>query len=676
MDKNLAKKRINKLIEQIDELRYRYHVLDNPTVSDEVYNSLEQELVALERQFPELKRPDSPLQRIGGKPLDKFVKVKHAVRQWSFNDAFSPEEVSDWQERIKKLLIKELGHQPQLEYVCELKIDGLHIVFTYEKGLFKLAATRGDGVIGEDVTQNIKTIQSVPLRLKKPVNIIVEGEVWLGEKQLQEINKQRRKSGELEFANPRNAAAGTIRQLDPKIVAKRQLDCFIYDLSASANKFPATQQEELEELKKLGFKVNSHYRLCRSLEEVVKFWQQWQKKRTTQEYWIDGVVIKVNQREYQNKLGYVGKAPRWALAFKFPAEEVTTVIEDIQVQVGRLGTLTPVAHLKPVRLAGTTVKRATLHNEDQIKRLGVKIGDTVVIRKAGEIIPEVVSVLPKLRTGKEKNFSMPKKCPICGSVVDKKVISEKGKEKSVAYFCTNKNCQAQQQRRIIHFVSRKAFNIDGLGEKIVEQLMAEGLIKDPADIFELEKDDLVPLERFADKSAENLINAIEVSRKVPLARFVYALGIQHVGEETAVALANWFGGLENLQKASLEKLEQISDIGPVVAKSIDEYFNNKHNLEFLEKFKKVGVEVESQKIQKEIKGVLAGKKIVVTGTLESMGRQEAKEAIRRAGGDWVSSVSKNTNYVVKGENPGSKYDTAKKLGVKIIDEKEFLKLVK
>jgi len=672
MDKQEAKKRIDKLVEQVDDLRYRYHVLDDPTVSDSIYDSLQQELKKLEEQFPDLKRSDSPLQRIGGKPLEKFVKVKHEVRQWSFNDAFSKEEITDWQERILKLLEKE-EQKSKLEYVCELKIDGLHIVFTYEKGLLKLAATRGDGIIGEDVTQNIKTINSVPLRLKRPVDVIVEGEVWLSEKQLQEINKQRKISGQPEFANPRNAAAGTIRQLDPKVVAERKLDCFVYDWSGGKEKLPETQFDELGQLKELGFKVNSHYRICKNIDEIMEFWKKWQKERGKEPYWIDGIVVKVNQRSLQNALGYVGKAPRWAIAFKFPAEEVTTVIEDIKVQVGRLGTLTPVAELRPVKLAGTTVKRATLHNEDQIRRLGVKIGDTVVIRKAGEIIPEVVSVLPKLRTGKEKEFKMPTKCPVCGSAVSKKEIIEKGLGKSVALFCTNKFCFAQKQRQMIHFVSKKAFNIDGLGQKIVIQLMEEGLLKTPADIFKLEKDDLLPLERFAEKSAANLIEAIKQAKDLTLPRFIFALGIAHVGEETAIALADYFGSLEKLKDVDESMLEKIADIGPVVSQSIIKWFNEKKNLKLLEELENNGVKISWQK-PKIVKGQLAGKKIVVTGTLESLSREEAKEKIRAAGGDWVTSVSKNTDYVVVGQNPGSKAGKARELGVKIIDEKEFLGL--
>ncbi len=674
MDKVEAKKRISKLIEQIDDLRYRYHVLDDPTVTDAIYDSLQQELRSLEEMYPDLKRTDSPLQRIGGKPLNKFVKVNHEVRQWSFNDVFSPAEIGEWESRIKKLISSD-DSDFELEYVCELKIDGLHIVFTYEQGELKLAATRGDGKIGENVTQNIKTIQSVPLKLPKPIDIIVEGEVWLSEGQLLKINKKRQSDGLPEFANPRNAAAGTIRQLDPKIVAERKLDCFIYDWSGGKEKFPETQKQELESLKALGFKVNPHYKLCRNLSEVIDYWKYWQEHRKNEPYWIDGVVVKVNSRNLQQKMGYVGKAPRWAIAFKFPAEEVTTVVENISVQVGRLGTLTPVAELRPVKLAGTTVRRATLHNEDQIKRLGVKIGDTVVIRKAGEIIPEVLSVLTKMRTGKEREFKMPKRCPVCNSTVTKKTILEKGEGKSVALFCENKNCFAQKLRNLIHFVSKKGFNIDGLGEKIVAQLSEEGLLKSPADFFALQKDDLLPLERFAEKSADNLIKAIEAAKKIPLARFIYALGIAHVGEETAISLANYFKDINSWRKLKPADLDQIDDIGPVVSQSIIDWLTVTENQSLLSDLIKQGVEVLSAKTRLA-STQLSGKKIVVTGTLVNLSRDEAKEKIRESGGDWVSSVSKNTDFVVVGDNPGSKARKAKDLGVKIISEKELLEMIK
>ncbi|MBI3290954.1 NAD-dependent DNA ligase LigA, partial [Candidatus Falkowbacteria bacterium] len=418
-----------------------------------------------------------------------------------------------------------------------------------------------------------------------------------------------------------------------------------------------------------------HYKLCGNIPEVIDFWKSWESKRKSEPYWIDGVVVKVNSMDYRDRLGFVGKAPRSVIAFKFPAEEVTTVVEDIKVQIGRLGTLTPVAYLRPVKLAGTIVKRATLHNEDQIKRLGVKIGDTVVIRKAGEIIPEVVSVLSKMRSGKEKIFKMPTKCPVCGSKVEQKVVSEKGQGKSVGFFCTNSKCFAQKQRQLIHFVSKKAFDIPGLGEKIVIQLMEEGLLKTPADIFRLEKDDLIPLERFADKSADNLLKSIENSKKISLAKFIYALGIANVGEETAIDLAGHFGALDKIMAASLEDFDVIADVGPVVAKSIADWVIDKDNILLVKDLLKVGVEPEGQKAAINKSGPLAGKKIVVTGTLESLGREEAKERIRQAGGDWVSSVSKNTDYVVAGQNPGSKREKAKELGVRILSEEEFLKLV-
>ncbi|NUM25517.1 MAG: NAD-dependent DNA ligase LigA [Candidatus Buchananbacteria bacterium] len=674
MDKQTAKKRIDKLVEQIDDLRYRYHVLDDPTVTDAIYDSLQRELAGLEKQFPELKRDDSPLSRIGGKPLDKFTKVEHQVRQWSFNDVFSESELRDWEERSLKILEKSGNSGLELEYVCELKIDGLHVVLTYEKGLLKVAATRGDGLIGEDVTQNIKTIQSIPLKLTKPVDVIVEGEIWLSEKQLVEINKQRLRDGLPEFANPRNAAAGTIRQLDPKVVAQRKLDCFVYDWSGGKELRPTTQRDELEALKKLGFKVNPHYKICKNLKDVLAFHDQWQHRRAAEPYWIDGVVVKINDVDLQRQLGYVGKAPRWAVAYKFPAEEVTTVIEDIQVQVGRLGTLTPVAHLRPVKLAGTTVKRATLHNEDQIKRLGVKIGDTVVIRKAGDIIPEVVSVLDKMRTGGEKPFKMPRRCPECGFAVEQKKISQKGETQSVDWYCSNPKCFAQQQRRMVHFVSKKAFNIDGLGEKIIAQLMEEGLLKTPADIFRLEKDDLVSLERFADKSADNLVTAINRAKNIPLARFIYALGIQHVGEETAIDLAKHFGSIEKIASSKRQDLEALPDIGPVVTQSIYQWFQEKENQKLISELLALGVKITSP--EKRVTATkLMGKKIVVTGTLASMSRDEVKERIRAAGGDWVSAVSKHTDYVVAGEAPGSKLAKAKALGVRVISEDELLDLL-
>ncbi|HEX8974563.1 MAG TPA: NAD-dependent DNA ligase LigA, partial [Patescibacteria group bacterium] len=551
---SVAKNRIEKLRKEIDRHRRLYYVLDQPEISDEAYDSLMVELEKLEREFPEFLSPTSPTQRVGGEPLKSFKKVRHVTRQWSFDDVFDFAELKAWEDKLKRMIEKTGLKSEKLEYVCEMKIDGLKMILTYENGNLTQGATRGDGVVGEDVTHNIKTIQSVPLELAHDADVIVVGECWLGKKELARINEERKKKGEALFANTRNAAAGSIRQLDPKIAASRRLDSFIYDLDALGSstpkmqkgvELPLTQMEELDLLEKLGFKVNKERRLCKSIDEVQKFYESWTDKRDKQDYEIDGIVIKVNSRILQEALGYTGKAPRWGVAYKFPAQQVTTVVEDIQVQVGRTGALTPVAHLRPVRVAGSVVSRATLHNEDEIKRLDVRIGDTVVIRKAGDVIPEVVEVVKNLRSGKEKMFKMPKKCPICGSAVEKKAIGvsphpsrsnrdtlsqrERG-EMSAALFCTNPKCFAVELQSIIHFVSRKGFDIVGLGDKIVEQLMQEGLISNAADIFELTKGDLEPLERFADKSAENLIEAIEKSKRIPLEKFLYALGIRFVGE--------------------------------------------------------------------------------------------------------------------------------------------------
>jgi DNA ligase (NAD+) len=662
MDKQEAKKRIKKLHQEINHHRYLYHVLDRPEISDAALDSLKHELAELEEKFPDLITPDSPTQRVGGKPLDKFVKVRHSKAMLSLQDAFSAEEMKAWEERVAKLVPGQ-----KLDYFVELKLDGFAIELIYENGILKTGATRGDGVTGEDVTSNLKTIEAIPLRLEKldKGRIEVRGEVFMSKKAFARVNKEQKKKGLAVYANPRNLAAGSIRQLDPKLAASRDLDFMAYEMVT--DKGLKTHQEKHELLKKRGFKVNKFNKYCKNLEAVIKFHQQWIAKRDKLDYQIDGLVVVVNSLKLEDRLGTVGKAPRWAIALKFPGAEATTRVEDIQVQVGRTGALTPVAHLKPVQIGGTTVRRATLHNMDEIKRLGVKIGDTVILQRAGDVIPDIVKVLPKLRTGKEKEFRMPHKCPVCSSKITRK-------SGEVAYYCSNKNCYAVSRRQLNHFVSRKAFNIEGLGDKILVQLVKADLVKDAADLYKLSPEDLKPLERFADKSADNLVEAIKDSKKIPLAKFIYALGIKHVGEETAIDLANKFGSLEKLEKVSLEKLENVADIGPVVAKSIYEFFQDKKNLEYIAKLEKAGIETEKPKIKKSQK--LANKKMVITGSLESISREEAKEKIRLAGGDWVSSVSKNTDYVVVGEEPGSKYDQAKKLGVKIIDEKEFSELLK
>lgn len=669
MNKSEARERIKKLKKEIDHHRYQYHVLDNPALSDAAWDTLKNELAKLEEQFPDLITSDSPTQRIGGKPLDKFTKVRHEVAQWSFNDAFEENDLLAFDKRVKKEL--NLSDGVEVDYMCELKIDGLHVVLTYEDGKLKHGATRGDGKVGEDVTHNLKTIESLPLSLRESTNITVEGEVYISSKDFEKINKDREKQGLTLFANPRNAAAGGVRQLDPKLARARKLDCFLYDISLGEN-LP-TQDDELNRLKTLGFKVNKHPKLCNGVKEVLKFWQDWEKKKDKEDYWIDGVVVKVNSVEQQQKLGYTGKAPRFALALKFAPEQVTTVVEDIEVQVGRTGALTPVAHLKPVKVAGTTVSRATLHNEDEIKRLDVRIGDTVILEKAGDIIPDIIEVLPNLRSGKEKKFSFPKKCPICGSPVERKAG---GVSKTVAIYCTNKNCYAQKLRTLIHFASKVGVDIEGLGAKVVEQLFQEGLVGDAADFYTLTVGDLIPLERFAEQSAQNLIDAIQNKKQIPLDRFINALGIHHVGEETALALAQNFGSLEKIKNASSEEFERVADIGPVVAQSLATWFGDKNNQALLKKFEKEKVVIQMYNSKKTTSGKLAGKTVVVTGTLKNYSRDDAKAAIRSAGGKVAESVSKKTDYVVVGDSPGSKANKAVELGVKVLDEENFVKLLK
>lgn len=668
------KNRIKRLYKQIDDLRYRYHVLNDPTVTDSMYEGLTDELKKIEEAHPELITPESPTQRVAGTPLEKFEKITHKVPQWSFNDAFDKKDIEDWQTRIMKMLEKELGKRPEdLDYVCELKIDGLHMVLTYVDGVLQTAATRGNGKVGEDVTQNIKTILSVPMKLNEKISLVAEGEVWMDRKVFEKLNKERIKNDEPVFANPRNAAAGTIRQLDSKIVAERKLSLTTYDLSDG--ELPELQSDELNRLKELGFKTDDNWKVCKNVHEIIAFWENWGKKKESKPFWIDGVVIKVNQRKYQNMLGVTGKAPRWAIAFKFPAEQGTTVIKDIYVQVGRTGALTPVAFMEPVKLAGTTVTHATLHNFDEIDRLDVRIGDTVIVEKAGDIIPKVIRVLEKMRTGKEKKVSAPKTCPICHSPVERKENLDKKQAKSVAIFCSNPKCYAQELERLVHFVSKKAFDIDGLGEKIVEHLVDEGLIKNPADIFTLKQGDLEPLERFAEKSAGNLIEMISKSKNVTLPRFIFSLGIQHVGEETAIRLADNFKKLEKIMSASAEDLEKVEDIGPRVSQSIVDYFKDKENQKLVSELLKNGVIIKYTP-PKKTNSKLAGKTFVLTGTLPTLTRGQVEEKIRMLGGNVSGSVSKNTDYVLAGENPGSKYDKAKELDVKIIDEKEFLQLAK
>jgi DNA ligase (NAD+) len=653
------KDRIAKLTKQINDLRYRYHVLDDPAVTDEIYDSLTQELKRLEQEYPQFKLKNSPTDRVGGKPLDKFEKVKHKSRMLSINDAFSRQEVLDWEERVVKLL----GHK-RFSYFCELKLDGLAISLIYKEGKLSVAATRGDGLVGENVTQNIKTIDSIPLELPEKLNLEIRGEAIMTKQTWEDLNKRQQRDGKPLYANTRNAAAGSIRQLDPKITAKRNLEFFAYDIADGTDfKTHAQVHKKIEEL---GFAPVKHTKEYGDLDGVFAFYDHIEKIRDGLPFGIDGIVVSINETDLLKELGVVGKAPRGMVAFKFPPEQVTTRVEDIIVQIGRTGKLTPIAVLKPVFVHGTTVSRATLHNEEEIKRLDVRIGDTVVIQRAGDVIPDVVEVLKKLRTGHETTFKMPHKCPICGSVIEKK-------PGLIDSFCVNKQCFAQQSRGIRHFTSKGAFDMAGIGPKILNKFIEVGLIKDAADLFELKKEDIETLERFAEKSAENIIASIQNAKKITLPKFIYALGILHVGEETAFDLAKRFGSIKKLMGASLEEVMAVPNIGEVVAKSVFDWFAHKRNQSLVERLIERGVRIENVEVKKT---ALMGKSIVVTGTLESMSREQAKEAVREAGGSWASSVSKNTDYVVVGENPGSKAEKAKQLGIKIFFEQEFLKLLK
>lgn len=657
MEKEDVKNRIEKLKQMVEKNRYAYHVLDKTIVSDAVDDSLKHELQELENQFPELITSDSPTQRVGGKPLEKFIKVTHQYPMLSLTDAFSFAELKDWETRNKKLAIDNF------DYFAELKIDGLAVSLIYENGNFVRGATRGDGKVGEDVTGNLKTIEAIPLKLADHISCEVRGEVYLPIKNFEELNKKYQKEGRALLANPRNAAAGSIRQLDPKLAAERRLSFIAWDLIGVETE---THEESHRILSELGFKTVKENRFAGSLDEVEKFKDEMEKEREKLPFQIDGVVVQINNNSIKQKLGVVGKAPRGMIAYKFVPEEATTIVEDIQVNVGRTGVLTPVAFLKPVLVAGSTISRATLHNEDEIRKKDIRIGDTVVIHKAGDVIPEVEKVIKELRPRNAREFHFPKTCPKCGG----KVLRAEG---YAAYRCINKKCFTVQWRSLGHFVSRAAFDMAGLGPKILQKFIEEGLIKDAADLFKLKKGDIEPLERFAEKSAQNIIDTINNHRKITLARFIYALGIPNVGEETAIDLAQKFRNIENLKKASLDEIDRIRDIGEVVARSIHHWFQDKENQEFILRLEEAGVEIEKER---EHAGKLSGLTFVLTGGLEKMTRDEAKGKIRELGGEVTESVSKDTDYVVAGSNPGSKYSQAQELNVRIISEKEFLELLK
>jgi len=663
MNKEEAKKKIEKLKKVINYHRYLYHVLNKQEISEAALDSLKKQLFDLEQKFPDLITPDSPTQRIGGEPLKEFKKVPHPERMLSFNDAFSEEDMKDWLERISKLLTEE--EKREIDFYCELKIDGLAIELIYEDGILKVGSTRGDGIVGEDVTQNLKTIEAIPLSIKEKRKIVVRGEVFLTKKEFERINKEQKEKGLPVYANPRNIAAGSVRQLDPKVTASRKLDSFIYDLKTDFGQ--KTHEESHQILKRLGFKTNPHNKYCKNLEEVIEFRDYWRKERDKLDYEIDGIVVIINNNRIFEKLGVVGKSPRGAIAFKFPPSESVTKVLDIKIQIGRTGAATPVAILEPVKVSGVTITRATLHNEEEIKRLGLKIGDNVIVGRAGDVIPAIIKVLPELRTGKERDFKMPLSCPFCYS----KLFKPEGE---VVWRCPNSKCFARQRRNFYHFVSKSAFDIKGLGPKIIDRLIEEGLVQDPADLFELKEGDLLPLERFAEKSAENLINAIQEKRKIDLPRFIYALGIRNVGEETAQDLASYFGSLEKIKKATLEDFDRISNIGPVVARSIYEWFQDKNNLKFLNKLERLVSIVDYSGAQKGRS--LFGKTFIFTGALNLMTREEAKRRVRELGGRVASSISSKIDYVVEGEKSGSKAKKARELGLKIISEEEFLRMIK
>lgn len=655
MSKAEAKRRLEKLRREIDHHRYLQHVEDRSEISPDALDSLKHELSQLEEQFPDLITPDSPSQRVEGKPLAGFKRVKHRTPMLSLTDVFDEDEFAAWEERIEKAS----GGAP--EYFAELKYDGLAIAIQYEKGKYAQAATRGNGRVGEDVTVNVKTIESVPLTLREPVNVEIRGEVYMAYRDFKKVNRTQEKAGLPTYANPRNLSAGTLRQLDPKLVAARPLSFVAYAVVGDDSL--KTHADEHALAKRLGLPIGRYDRVCRNREEVVAFWKDTEKRRRKLPYQIDGTVVTVNDRKLFRRLGVAGKSARGTIAFKFAPEQVTTKILDIRVNVGRTGAVTPFAVMEPVKVAGTTVSRATLHNEDEIARKDVRIGDTVILQKAGDIIPEVVQPLPKLRTGKEQKFKMPAHCPNCGT----KLVRPQGE---AVTRCPNPQCFALEAGRLEHFVAKDAFDIDGIGEKLVRQLFSEGIVRDPADLFGLTAGDLEPLERFAEKKAENIVRSVRDSKRVTLGRFIYALGIRHVGLQTALDLAEHFGTVGKFRNAAAEELEQVDGVGAKVAAEVAEWLRAKHNRALIDRLLKAGVTFERERRSAE----LAGLTFVITGTLEEMSREEAQALIRAKGGKATSSVSKETDYVVVGENPGSKAAKAEKLGVKVIDETGLRKL--
>ncbi|QEK13666.1 NAD-dependent DNA ligase LigA [Crassaminicella thermophila] len=659
----MARKKIDQLIDIINEHNYKYYVLDNPEITDYEYDMLMNELISLEKQFPELIRQDSPTQRVGGEPLEAFVQVQHSVPMLSLDNSYNKEDLLDFHNRIRKVI------DGKIEYIVEPKIDGLSVSLKYEKGIFVQGATRGDGFVGEDITSNLRTIKTIPLKLKEEIDIEVRGEVYISREKFAELNQKQAEKGETIFANPRNAAAGSLRQLDPKIAAKRNLDIFIFNIQTIKNMHISKHTEGFEYLKSLGFKT-SMYEVCHSIEEVIDQCEKWAEKRSNIPFEIDGLVIKINDLEQREALGTRSKSPRWAIAYKFPAEQKKTIVKDITIQVGRTGALTPTAELEPVRVAGSVISRATLHNEDYIKEKDIRIGDRVIIQKAGDVIPEVVRVVFDDRTGQEKEFKMPKVCPACGE----EVIRLEGE---AVTRCINTACPAQLRRGFIHFVSRDAMNIDGLGESIVNLLLDNNLVKDFADLYSIKKEDLVPLERMGEKSAQNLINAIEKSKNNDLDRVIFGLGIKLVGVRAAKLLADAFGDMDKLMKATYEEIVAIPEIGDKMAKSIEAFFKEDRNLKTIEKLRAAGVNMKALKTsEEEVEKKFEGLIFVLTGTLQKYKRNDAKAIIEKLGGRVSGSVSKKTSYVLAGAEAGSKLEKANQLGIRVISEEEFEQMIK
>lgn len=659
--------------QRVDELRallhkydYHYYVLDNPLVSDAQYDQLMRQLIQLEKEYPQLISPHSPSQRVGGQPREGFVTVRHDVPMLSLGNVFSYGELQDFDRRVRQALPGQ-----KVEYVAELKIDGLAVSLTYREGLLAVGATRGDGETGEDITPNIKTIRAVPLMLSgAPELLEVRGEVYMSKQAFARLNSEREEAGEPLFANPRNAAAGSLRQLDPAVTAGRHLGIFVYALARSSQPAAATHAAVLEYLAGLGFKVNPHWRLCADIDQVWEYIQEWQQARFDLPYVTDGIVIKVNSLTQQAALGATAKSPRWATAFKYPPEQARTVLRDIILRVGRTGVITPTAVLEPVRLAGTTVTRASLHNEDYIKEKDIRIGDTVLVHKAGEIIPEVLEVVKEVRRGDERPFVMPARCPECGQPA----VRPAGE---AAWRCTNQSCPARLYEALVHFVSRPAYDIAGLGPAVLRQLIEAGLVRDAADLFSLTFEQVRQLERMGDKSTANLLAAIQASKQNPLHRLIFALGIRYVGEKAARTLARHFGSMERLLEAKEEDLTGLPEIGPRIAGSVVEYLANPANRQLIDRLQKAGLNMQEEpRPVTAATSPLAGKKVVLTGTLSSMTRQQAKEAVEKLGGEISSSVSKKTDLVVAGADPGSKLDKARQLGVPVIGEEEFLALLR